>query len=186
MRLGTYLRLGERTNGKDRPGELILGQRKQEVRLVLVRIETSPEEESSVLRLLDTRVVPSCQMLGPEPSRAVQERRELHIAVAVRAGNWRAPRAVLAHEIRDHRVRELPLEVHDVVGETACRGYAPRIVQVVERAAATELHTLTRLPRASRGVQLHRQTNDVMTLLGEQGRGNRRVDAARHGNDNAH
>ena len=35
-------------------------------------------------------------------------------------------------------------------------------------------------------VELHRQTDHVMTLLGEQGRGDRRVDASRHGNDNSH
>jgi hypothetical protein len=35
-------------------------------------------------------------------------------------------------------------------------------------------------------IELHRQTDDVMTLLGEEGRGDRGVDASRHGNDDAH
>ena len=35
-------------------------------------------------------------------------------------------------------------------------------------------------------VELHRQADDVVTLLGEQRRRDRRVDAARHGDDNPH
>ena len=34
-------------------------------------------------------------------------------------------------------------------------------------------------------VELHRQTDHVVTLLGEQRRGHRRIDAARHGDDDA-
>ena len=43
-----------------------------------------------------------------------------------------------------------------------------------------------RLLAAALVVELHRQTDDVMTLLGEQGRGDRRVDASRHGDDDSH
>ena len=60
------------------------------------------------------------------------------------------------------------------------RRHASRVVQVVERAAAAEALV------AALVVQLHRQTDDVMTLLGEQGRGDGRIHAARHGDDDAH
>jgi hypothetical protein len=46
-------------------------------------------------------------------------------------------------------------------------------VEVVERAAAAP-----GLLTAALIVQLHRQTDNVMTLLREQGRGDGRVDAA--------
>ena len=59
------------------------------------------------------------------------------------AGDRRPPGGVLAHEIRDHRLGELLLEVDDVVGEPDPRRDAPRVVQVVERAAGAE-------PQASR------------------------------------
>ena len=62
------------------------------------------------------------------------------------------------------------------------RRHAPRVVQIVERAAAAEADVC---PLAL-VVELHRQTDDVVALLGEQRRGDRRVDAARHGDDDAH
>ena len=58
--------------------------------------------------------------------------------------------------------------------------HATRIVQVVERAAAAERRLSVRLV-----VELHGQADDVVTLLGEQRRGDRRVDASAHADDDA-
>ena len=58
------------------------------------------------------------------------------------------------------------------------RGDAPRVVQIVERAAACRTRG-----RLALVVELHRQTDDVVALLGEQRRGDRGVDAARHRDD---
>ena len=60
-------------------------------------------------------------------------------------------------------------------------GHAPRVVQVVERAAGAEAGLTLALI-----VQLHRQTDHVVTLLGEQGRGDRRIHPARHRDNDAH
>src|SRR5213075_1255103 len=76
---------------------------------------------------------------------------------------------------------ELPLEVDDVVRDVDGGRHAPRVVQIVDRAAATERGLSLALV-----VQLHRQPDDVVPLLLEQGRGDRRVDAARHGYDDSH
>jgi hypothetical protein len=53
------------------------------------------------------------------------------------------------------------------------RCHAPRIVQIVNRAAGAK-------PGLTLGlvVELHRDTDDVVTLLGKQGRGDGRIDAA--------
>jgi len=110
---------------------------------------------------------------GAKTAGADEERRKLQVAVAMRAGERRSPRGVLLHEIRDDGVAELSLEIDDVMREADVCGHTPRVLQVVERAA--------RAPRLFPGalvIQLHRQTNHVMTLLGEQGRGDRRVDAS--------
>ncbi len=90
MGLGPDLGLGERADREHGARELILREREQEVRLVLVGIETAPEQQSSVSGLLDASVMSRGQVLRPETARAVQKRRELHVAVAMRAGNRRA------------------------------------------------------------------------------------------------
>src|SRR4029453_18221861 len=102
-------------------------------------------------------------------------------AVAVRAGKGRAARSVLPDEVRHDLLVELPLEIQDVVWDTDRCCHFPSIVQIVERTAAAE----GGLPLAL-VVELHRQTNHVVTLLGEQGRGDRGVDAAGHSDHNSH
>ena len=121
--------------------------------------------------------------VGAEAARALEQRRELQVAVAVRAGERRAARRrTRATKFDDDLLVELPLEVQDVVRDVDGRGHAPRVVQVVERAAAAErVRSPSRLI-----VELHRQTDDVVALLGEQRRGDRRIDAARHRDDDAH
>jgi len=167
-------------DGERRPGELLLCQREQEVRLVLVAIGAAQQQPAAICSLRDARVMTRGDVLGAKTARTIEERRELQVAVAVRARNGRAARRVFADEVRDDRVLELPLEVEDVVRDAERPGDAPRVVQIVERAAAAKGLAAALI------VELHRQTNDVMTLLGEQGRGDRGVDASRHGNHDLH
>ena len=61
------------------------------------------------------------------------------------------------------------------------RGDAARVVQVVEAAARPE-----RLGRLALVVELHRQADDLVAGLCQQARGDRRIDAAGHGDDDAH
>ena len=76
--------------------ELILRQREQEVRLVLVAVGAALQQPAAVGALLDARVVAGGHVLGAEAARAIEQRRELQVAVAVRAGERRAPGRVLA------------------------------------------------------------------------------------------
>ena len=100
--------------------------------------------------------------VGVEPARAIQERRELQVAVAVHAGDGRPPRRVLADEIRQDALLELALEVDDVVRNAERARHAPRVVQVVDRAAAPEAEVS--LPLV---VQLHREADDLVPLRRE-------------------
>src|SRR5207244_4399558 len=61
------------------------------------------------------------------------------------------------------------------------RRHAPRVVQIVDRAAAAERGLSLGLI-----VELHRQADDVVALLGEERRSHRRIDAARHRDYDAH
>ena len=76
------------------------------------------------------------------------------------------PDAYSLHEVRDDRLLKLPLEVHDVVRKADGGCHAPRVVEIVQRAAAAEVRAGLALR-----IQLHGQTDDVVTLLGEQRRG---------------
>jgi hypothetical protein len=123
-------------------------------------------------------------VLRAEPDGALEQRRKLQVAVAVRARQRRPPARVLPHEVRDDGLLELPLEVDDVVGESEDAGDTPRVVEIVERATAPEFRSAVLGPALV--VELHRQTDDVMTLLAEQGRGNGGIHAAGHGHDDPH
>ena len=87
---------------------------------------------------IDARVVTGGHERGPEPLGPLGERGELEVAVAVHARDGRPAAGVLAHEVRDHLILELALEIHDVVRDPDARRHAPGIVQVVDRAAGAE------------------------------------------------
>ena len=160
---------------------VIAGRRKAAIGKFHPPAPGAGQQPAAVGRAVNAGVVAGRDLLRTEATRAIEQRRELQIAVAVRAGQRRASGRVLAHEVRDDRLLELPLEIDDVVRKTESGGHAPRILEVVERAARAP-----RLLAAALIVELHRQTDDVMTLLGEQGRGDRGVDASRHGYNNSH
>src|SRR5262249_18905844 len=112
---------------------------------------------------------------------ALDERRELQVAVAVHAGDGRPSRGVLADEVRDHVLLELVLEVDDVVGNADRPRGAPGVVEIVQGAAAAELHLALRLV-----IELHGQTDHIVTLARQQGCCHRRIHAPTHGYDDAH
>ena len=179
-RLRAHLGFRQLANREGRPRELRLRQGEEEVGLVLRRVGAAPQQPASMRGLLNACVVSGRHLLGTQAARAVKERRKLQVAVAVRTGQWRAPRRVLANEVRDDRVLELAFEIQNVVWNTECVRDTLGVVQIVERAATAK----GLLP--SLIVELHRQADHVKTLLGEQGRGDRGIDAAGHGHDNAH
>ncbi len=78
-------------------------------------------------------------------------------------------------------IAELPLEIDDVVRDPEPRRDAPRVVQVVDRAAGAEADVAAALV-----VELHRQTDDVVAGLRHQRRRHRRIDTAGHRDDYAH
>jgi hypothetical protein len=180
-RIGAHRLLGSIADGEHGVSQLILRQRKQEIRLILGGIDGALEQISARRVTFHACVVSGRDRVGAEAGRAIDERRELQVAVAMRAGKGRAARGVLPDEVRDDLLVELPLEIQDVVWDTDRRCHFPSIVQIVERTAAAE----GGLPLAL-VVELHRQTNHVVTLLGEQGRGDRGVDAAGHRDHNSH
>ena len=85
--------------------------------------------------------------LGAEPLGALDQRRELQIAVAVHARNRRAARRrTRARSSQSTVSANCSLEVDDVVGDADPGGDAPRVVEIVDRAARAEARTLALRP----------------------------------------
>ena len=103
--------LGATADGEDGLRQLILRQREEEIRLVLRGVDTAPELVPARGGPLDARVMARGDRVGSETAGAVEQRRELEIAVAVRAGQRRPAGRVLADEIAHHLLVELPLEI---------------------------------------------------------------------------
>src|SRR5262245_8757454 len=104
---------------------------------------------------------------------------ELRECVAAHARNGRASTRVFAHEVVDDVAAERTLEVEHVVRHAEGLADAARIVHRVERAARTVWQIV------AMAEQLHRRTDDVVALLDEHCRSNRRIHAARHGDQHA-
>ena len=167
---------------KERPGQLRLGKCEQEIRLVLAGVESSTQQGLARVGVaVETYVVAGRNGVGAEGGGAVQQMRELQLAVALHAGDRGATDGILPDERRDDRGIELPFEVHHVVRDAERGGRASRIVQVIERAASAEL-SFTRLLV----VELHREPDNVMALLDQLCGGDRRVDPSRHGDHDSH
>ncbi len=130
----------------------------------------APCEQVAASRLVprDTGVVSGGDGIGAQSPGSIEQRGELQIAVAARAGQRRASRRVLADEVRDHLFLELALEIQDVVGDIDGSRHPPGVVQVVERAAAPECPLAIGLI-----VELHRQADDIVALFDQHGGGHR-------------
>jgi len=89
--------------------------------------------------------------------RGAQQRIELHVRVAERAGNRRAPAAVVLNERPNHAFFKLFLEIDDVVGEAQVLRHSPRVIDVVNRAATVLLRLRPgQLRQAALVPELHR------------------------------
>ena len=130
---------------------------------------------------LHARVVARRDIVGVERAGALGQRRELQVPVAVDTGNRRPATDVLAHEVRDHLIVELALEIDDVVGNADARRYPPGVVQVVDRATGAEADLSLALV-----IQLHREADHLVPLPREKRSSHRGIDAAGHGHYYSH
>jgi len=179
---GADLVLREISDGKARRRELRRRQVPEEVGLVLPRVRSLAEHGTAGGLVRAPPDVVACgDRVAAHPARAVPESRELHLRVAGRAGDGRVPGEVRAHERPHHALGELLLEIENVVGYVERPGHAPRIGKVVGGAAAAGS---ARFPRMV--PELHGEAEDFVPLPLQQERRDRRVDAPRHGDGDAH
>ena len=107
----------------------------------------------------------------------VEERAELDLAVAQHVGIGRAPRLVLAQEMREHALAVFGREIDGFELDAEDVGDRRRIDQVLARRAMQVGVVVFPV--------LHEDADDIEALLLQHPRGHRRIDAARHADDHA-
>ncbi|MNR17668.1 hypothetical protein D3C85_1343460 [compost metagenome] len=113
--------------------------------------------------------------VGAQRHRVVQKRLELDLGIAQHVGVGRAAGRVLAQEIGEHAVLVFGGEVHRLHVHADQVGHGHHVEPVLARGAVFAVVIV--LP------VLHEQADDLVPLLLEQPRGDRRIDPARHAHD---
>ena len=120
------------------------------------------------------------QHISAEIARRCVQIREFHRLVAADAGNRRFPSRVRGRERVDDARAELLLVVEHIMRDAELRGDIARVGDVTARAARA-----LAAGRNAMVVELKRDADDLVALSGQKRRHDRRVDAARHGDDHA-
>jgi hypothetical protein len=127
-------------------------------------------------------------LLAAHAERHAVERGELQTAVARDARDGRLALQITLDEGLDHLALEIALKVQDVEGEAQVFRHAPRVVHVVERAAARRQRLAVLAQRKPPPLipQLHREADQLVPGLPQHRRRRRTIDAAAHRNRDLH
>src|SRR5205807_9654145 len=174
---------------EQRARELILRQLPEEIRLILSLVETAQQTIAPRAFVeTDARVVSRGDFLTAHAQRHSVERGELQTAVARDARDGRLAFQITSDERLDHVALELALQIQNVERKSQILRHAPRVVHVVERAAAAgkRLAALVHAQAPTLIPQLHREADKLVPLLLQNRSRRRGVNAAAHCNHNLH
>src|SRR6202453_1619925 len=124
--------------------------------------------------------MPGCQRRGAEFARGLEQIAKLDRAIALDARHWRLARGVAVGEIVDHRFAKAVLIIQHIMRDADPLSNVARVVDVLPGATGA-------LAMGGRAmiVKLQRDADDIVSLgLQQRGR-RRRIDAARHGDDDS-
>jgi len=163
--------LAEREKGA---GKLLLGETEEEVRLILCQVG-GPLENPALAGgvVFIDRVVAGGDAACADGAGRLDERVELEVVVAERAGNGRASVEILVDEGTNDVALEAVLLVDDVVRNSQVLGYAAGVVYVIQRTAAAGLGSVwNAVPSGEAGLvpELKGEADDCVSTLGEHGR----------------
>src|SRR5262249_4391813 len=181
-RVRANLLLGQIADGEASRGELSRSELIKEIRLILLGVPAFLEKNAAGPRILFAPdVVARRNSAASHRPRSLPEGRELHLAVAGRARNGSLHRQVGGDEGRDDALAELLLEVQDVVRNFERPGGGPGVGEVFGGAAAAG-------PPGLPGVipELHREPDDLVSLLLQEQGGDRGIDSSGHSDRDAH
>ena len=166
---------------EQRPRQLLLRQTPQKIGLIARFVHRAIEQMPA-----GTLVEPQARVMARrDPHRAergghLQELIELDEVVAQRARNRRAPRQILVNEGPHHLALEPLFEIHHVIRNAELLRHPPRVVDVVERAAAARGAIGSQLRQPPLVPELHGQPNDRHSLPVQDSRNRGAVHAAAH------
>ncbi len=175
-----HLRLGPVAERKAHEVELLARGGEQEIALVARLLAGAKQRARSIGEPARRHIVAGRERLGAELARGRQQIVELDRLVALHARHRRLARHVALGETVDHRRLEAALIVEHVMRNADVAGDPAGVVDVAPRAAGA-----LAVARFAVVVKLQRDPDHVIAFGLEQRRGDRRVDAARHGNDDA-
>ena len=172
------LRLGHVAERKAQIVELLARGREQEIALVAIGIGGADQRARSVGEAARGDIMSGRERRGAEFARGRQQIAKLDRAVALDAGHRRLAERVAVGEIVDHRFAEAALVVEHVMRNADPLGDVAGVVDVLPGAAGA-------LAMGGRAmiVKLQRDADDVIALGLQQRSRHRRIDAARHGDD---
>src|SRR5207253_8964694 len=176
-RLGPDFLFGQLADGEEGPLEIPVGEREEEVGLVLGCVGRGPEMRAAALGVdADAGVVAGGEARRAELPRPPPEQPELDVLVAAGARVRRAAGEILGDERPHHLALEDVREVEHVVGEAEPLGDGAGVVEVLEGATAAG-------PVAR---QSERDADHLVAGAHAPGGRHRAVDAPAHGDDDPH
>ena len=160
--------------------ELLARGAEQEIALVALFLARAEQAAAAFGQRPRRDVMSGRQNFGAQLACGDQEIVEFDRHVAFDAGHRRLAVDIAFGEAVDHRFLEAALVVEHVMRNADALGDAARVVDVLSGAAGA-----LAVRRRAVVVELQRHADDVIALGLEQRSGHRRVDAARHGDDDA-
>ena len=152
----------------------------QEIALVALGIARAVEPTSAVRQRPRRDIVTGRQHLGAELARGGEQITEFDRLVALDARHRRLARDIARGEAVDHQFLEAAFVIEHVMGNADALGDRPCVMDVLTGAAGAPA-----VGGRAVVVELQRHPDDIVALGLEQRRSDRRIDAARHGDDHA-
>ena len=159
------------TDGKQRPGQLRLSQRVNEIGLILVAVPALEQTKGPVAGL-DAGVMAGRDEIGAEITGIVEKSLELDFLVAQDVGVRRAPCRVLGQEHLEHMIPVLGGKVHRLQRYAKPVAHTLGVREILLRGAVFRAVILVPV--------LHEQAGDVMALLQQTQRRHRGINPAGH------
>jgi hypothetical protein len=173
--------LGQSPQRKTGPGQGRLIECPEEIALVLAVVTSPKEVDLSVIASSPSNpgIVTCGDKGGIETVRRLQERGESNALVAANTGVRSSAAEIFRTEVFDDMAAEIDFHVERAMGYTELLASDPGVLEGFDGAAA--LFVDLRAFSLSKTEVSHRHTDDIVTLPGEDGRGNGAVDPAAHG-----
>ena len=152
----------------------------QEIALVAIGVGGPVERPPAPPVVAADDIMSRRQEIGAEVVRRVEEVGELQVLIAGDARHRRLAGDIGSGERLDHLLTKALFVIEHIVGNPETRRDVPRIMDIL--AGAARAFAMRRLAVV---IELHCNADDVIAFGGQQRRRDRRVDAARHRDDDA-